>query len=275
MKLQNSGLVLIGILILGIFGWWQTKSKQPVIEPKVITQPHIVVANVFTAGLYAALSGLSFLYPIFLQQLWGLSATQTGLAFLPLSIAITLISLVSGSWAKRWGNSAMLLIGGSLASWGIGLQVLLGIEPNWWLLTGSLAILGIGFGTFIPALSSMALDVSDNYSGMASGFNNAVSRIAGSLAVAIVGSMMIIFFRFELTNSQISRDIKDDLVSKSNQLLAIRQAESPYTPSTIFQINTSYIYSQRYLIGILGFSTQAITLCMWWYLRRLPQSLNS
>ncbi len=146
-------------------------------------------ANVLTLFLYAALGGSLFYLPLELIQVHHYSATAAGGALAPFVVLMFTLSGWAGRLVDRFGPRGPLTIGPAIAAIGFALFAWLGANESYWI--GFLpAVLVLGFGmtiTVAPLTTTVMNAVSQNLSGVASGVNNAVSRAAGLLAVALFG----------------------------------------------------------------------------------------
>ncbi|RQW97258.1 MFS transporter [Micromonospora inaquosa] len=144
------------------------------------------VLNLFTVVVYAALSGFTFFFAVYLQNVVEWSALRTGIALLPMTLLLLVGSARAGALSARIGPRLPLAIGPVVAA--VGLLLLRGVGPgaSYWrdVLPGVL-LFGIGLTLVVaPLTASVLAAVQDRFSGVASGFNNAASRAGGLLAVA-------------------------------------------------------------------------------------------
>ena len=149
------------------------------------------VANLATFALYAALSAVLFFLPMLLVAGWGLSEFETSFAFAPLSLAIFLLSSRFGAMADRLG--AEKLIGGGAAVVALAyawLAMAVDSGAFWAGVLPPMILAGFGMAMVVAPLSAAVMGaVPEGDSGSASGINNAVSRVAGLVAVAGMGSL--------------------------------------------------------------------------------------
>lgn len=211
--------LILGLIVMFVFVYFETKTRHPLINFKVIMEKEVLGANIFTFLLYASSGGLPIIISFFLQSYVGKTAAETGFLFLPLIIMITLVPLISGKLADKHGSANYVMIGAFLAT--IGTALMLFSDKYTSYLTGLLPaflLIGTGFGLFIPALTKSALNVESKYSGMASGLNNAVSRYASLIGISMVGLVFSLFF-----NPQLASGIKQLGYEEEQQKQIIEQ----------------------------------------------------
>ncbi|MEV6811620.1 MFS transporter [Micromonospora sp. NPDC051296] len=144
------------------------------------------VLNVFTVLVYAALGGFTFFFAVYLQNVVGWSAFLTGIALLPMTVLLLVGSPGAGALSAKIGPRLPLTVGPVLAA--AGLLVLREVEPGasyWRQVLPGVALFGAGLTLVVaPLTASVLAAVADRFAGVASGFNNAASRVGGLLAVA-------------------------------------------------------------------------------------------
>lgn len=175
-----------GIAALVAFVLWERRVPHPMLPLSLFASRNFTVGNVSTAFVYGALSFGFFTLGLFLQQTLGFSATLAGLATLPPTILLLLLSQVSGTLSARFGPRLFMGVGPLLA--GVGFLFLAFVDQSAEYVTQLLpGILLFGFGlamTVAPLTSTILGAVADDHSGVGSAVNNAVSRIAGLVAIA-------------------------------------------------------------------------------------------
>ncbi len=225
------GSIAAGVLLLGLFVWRQKKVHSPLISSEVLTR-NVLLANVYTLLLYGIISSLAFFGVMFFQEVAGYSATQSGLALMPVSIVIAVMAVFSGTIADTYGTKKPMVVGSSLVM--LGLLLLLRTTENARyvseVLPGMFCI-GLGFGIFVPSLTKTALSVPEEYSGTASGINNAISRIGGLLGIALLGAVLSSSFyhilRRELKPLNLSPAVFQTISAESNKLMQIDMSAFP------------------------------------------------
>ncbi|MCJ1685557.1 DHA2 family efflux MFS transporter permease subunit [Rathayibacter sp. VKM Ac-2927] len=175
-----------GLAALVAFVLWERRTPNPMLPLSLFASRNFAVGNVSTAFVYGALSFGFFALGLYLQQGLGFSATLAGLATLPPTILLLLLSQVAGSLTARFGPRLFMGVGPLVA--GVGFLLLAGVRPPadyaTQLLPGIL-LFGLGLAITVAPLTSTILGAVDSrHSGVGSAINNAVSRIAGLVAIA-------------------------------------------------------------------------------------------
>lgn len=181
-----------GTLLFLLFLWRQRTARHPIMPLDVFRVRNFWTGNVATALIYGALALNGFVVAIYLQQGAGLSATLAGLASLPTTILMILLSSRIGALSGRWGARGFMTVGPIVM--GIGSLLLLSVAPQfdyWWQVLPSMIVFGLGLSITVSPLTAAILGaIEPARSGIASAVNNAVARVAGLVAVAAIGTIV-------------------------------------------------------------------------------------
>ena len=181
-----------GLVLLAAFLWRQARSAHALLPLSMFTVRNFGWGNVSTLFVYAALSLNGFVIGVYLQQGPGLSATAAGLASLPVTVLMILLSSRAGAWAGRLGPRLFMTVGPLLMAVGALLLLTVGRDFDyWWQVLPAMIVLGLGLALTVAPLTSAILGaIDERRSGIASAVNNAVSRVAGLLVVALLSTIV-------------------------------------------------------------------------------------
>ncbi|MFE6736386.1 MFS transporter [Microbacterium sp. NPDC057650] len=184
--------LVVGIAMLAGFLIRQARVRHPLLPLDMFRVRNFGWGNLATLFIYAALSLNGFVVVVYLQQGAGLGATEAGLASLPITILMILLSSRAGAWAGKYGPRIFMTAGPILMGLGALLLLTVGIEFNyWWQVLPSMLVMGLGLSITVAPLTAAILgSIDESRSGIASAVNNAVSRVAGLLVVAMISTIV-------------------------------------------------------------------------------------
>ena len=186
----------IGVVLLAAFLWAEAKEAHPMMPLGLFRSPVFSGINGLTLLLYFALGGAMFFLPFELIRVHGWTATGAGSAMLPFAAVMGLFSGAAGRLADRFGAKPSLSLGPILA--GCGLVLLAFMPEKAGYVAGPLAgmtVMAIGMTLAVGPLTAAVMGaVAEGHTGVASGVNNAVARIAGLLAIALLGVLLSAVF---------------------------------------------------------------------------------
>jgi EmrB/QacA subfamily drug resistance transporter len=216
------GPLLVGAAVLVAFVWFESRARSPMMPLQLFRSSNFSGANAITLFLYFALSGALFFVPFDLIRIQGYSAMAAGAAFLPFTLIMGSLSRWSGGLIERYGPRRLLTIGPVIVAAGFALCAVPGIGGSYWT-TFFPPMLVLGFGMAIsvaPLTTTVMRGAEDRYAGVASGINNATARVAGLLAVALLGSIAVGVFAGAL-------DSRLDRLQAAPEVRSALQAEVP------------------------------------------------
>ena len=182
----------LGLLCFAAFILWERRAPQPMLPLSIFGNRNFAWGNIATTFVYAALSIGTFIVVVFLQQVAGYSATLAALAFLPISIANVALSGLFGSLSGRYGPRLFMTVGPILC--GIGFLLFLTIDDTadyWWNVLPGVLVFALGLSVTVAPLTAAILgSIPAQQGGIGSAVNNAVARVAGLIAIAIVGVIL-------------------------------------------------------------------------------------
>lgn len=187
------GSLLIGVVCLVLFIVAEDREKRPMMPLHLFQSRPFSLTNLLTLLLYGALGVVFFLVPLLLIQVKRYSATEAGAALLPMPIIMFALSRWSGGLVARTGPRLPLTIGPAIAAVGLGLFARVGINDSYWMsVFPAIIVLGLGLAiTVAPLTTTVMSAVPSDHAGVASGINNTVARVAGLLAIAVFGVVLV------------------------------------------------------------------------------------
>ncbi|TQL47806.1 EmrB/QacA subfamily drug resistance transporter [Homoserinimonas aerilata] len=178
-----------GVIAFGLFLVRQRRARVPMMPFSIFRIRNFSVGNVATVLVYGALSLSGFIIVVFLQQQADFSAVLAGLSMLPVTIIMIATSSFFGGLSGRFGPRLFMAAGPIIAGVGFLLMLTTTLPVDYWtqLLPGIL-LFGLGLSTTVAPLTSAILgDIDPRQSGIGSAVNNAISRVAGLVAIALLG----------------------------------------------------------------------------------------
>lgn len=266
----------VGAVALGLFLRTEARSRAPMLPLALFRVRDFSAANILTLLLYAALGGSLFFFPLDLIQVQGYGATAAGAALTPFIAIMFLLSRWAGRLVDRFGPRPPLVVGPAIAAAGFALLSLPSIGESYW--TGffpAICVLGLGMSITVAPLTTTVMNaVGTERAGTASGINNAVSRAAGLLAIAVFGVVLTAAFdarlAHELARLQVPPDLIHTVVAQRDKLagIVLPQAIPPPAAAALkHAIGESFVSGFRQVMWISAGMALASALSAWIVLR--------
>jgi EmrB/QacA subfamily drug resistance transporter len=183
------GGLVAGAVLLTAFVLWERHHSDPMLPLELFRRRNFTVANIETLLVYAGLSSLFFFLTIFLQQVAGWSPLESGLAGLPVTVLLFVLSRFTGRLSARFGPRLFMGAGPLVAAVGVLLLARVDTDVSYvWDVLPAMVLFGVGLAlTVAPLTTTVMSDAHRGDSAIASGVNNAVARVAGLFGIAAVG----------------------------------------------------------------------------------------
>jgi EmrB/QacA subfamily drug resistance transporter len=269
----------VGLLCFIAFFFVEARVAEPMVPLQLFQSRPFTGANLLTLFLYAAVGIFFFLFPLDLIQVQGYSATATGAAALPFILLMSLLSRWSGGLVARYGARLPLILGPLITAVGFILFAAPSVGGSYWsTFFPAFIVLGFGMTISVAPLTTVVMDAVDqDRAGTASGINNAVARIAGLLAVAVLGIVMVRSFSNHLDSSlarlPIPAEQMKDIQSNYVKLAALeippgldRNAGSEIKAS----VNDAFVYGFRWIMLICAGLSVVGAAQSWWLIPGKP-----
>ena len=184
--------LVVGILLFAAFLVREGRTEHPMLPLGLFRRRNFAFGNLETLSMYGGLGAVLFFLVLFLQQVAGYDALQAGLATLPTTIVMFLLSRRAGRLADRFGPRWFMGIGPLVAAGGLLLLQRVDAHPDYLAdVFPALMVFSLGLSaTVAPLTATVLADADENNAGIASGVNNAIARVASLLAVAALGAVV-------------------------------------------------------------------------------------
>jgi EmrB/QacA subfamily drug resistance transporter len=188
-----------GVALLGWMVAIEKRSQDPMMPLSLFKNRVFSGVNLLTFFLYAGLSASMLFLSLDMVQIQGYSQLEAGLSFLPFTLLLIGVSRYAGGWADRHGPRTLLIAGPMVAGAGMILLSLVGQvhrhSDYWFSFFPGIVVFGLGMSlTVAPLTATVMGTVGSAYSGVASGVNNALSRVASVFANAVLGALAVVLF---------------------------------------------------------------------------------
>jgi EmrB/QacA subfamily drug resistance transporter len=182
----------VGVACFALFVLHEMRARHPMMDLDLFRIRNFAVANLTTFSAYAGLIGGLFFVTLFLQQVSGYSPLEAGLATTPISVLLFVLSPRFGRLASGTGPRLPMTAGPIVGGLGLLLMLRIGADAEYVTeVLPAVLVFGLGLAATVAPLTATVLDsVPEHRVGIASGINNGVSRVAGLLAIAVLGAVI-------------------------------------------------------------------------------------
>ena len=281
-----SNFVVIGSLTVGIgcliaFVITEGRVVSPMLPLSLFRSRTFTGANLLTLSLYAAIGIFFFLFPLNLIQVQGYSPTAAGASILPLIMLMFFLSSWSGGLVARYGPRGPMIVGPLIAAVGFALFAVPSIADNYWKsFFPAVIVLGFGMALTVAPLTTVVMSAVDqDRAGSASGVNNAVARLAGVLAIAVFGIVMVKAFDLRLSRDLAGLSLPVDVLRQihgSEIKLAGLQVPSGLDPGVTAiikkSIAESFVFGFR-IVMLFCLCLSLVSVAVAW--RMIPKEVRS
>jgi EmrB/QacA subfamily drug resistance transporter len=188
--------LVVGVVSFALFILHEARARHPMMDLGLFRIRNFAIANLTTLSAYAGLIGGLFFVGLFLQQVAGYSPLEAGLATTPISVLLFVLSPRWGRLASGTGPRLPMTAGPIVGGIGLIMMLRIGSGADY---VGdvlpAILVFGLGLSATVAPLTATVLDsVEERHVGIASGINNGVSRVAGLLAIAVLGAVISAHF---------------------------------------------------------------------------------
>ena len=257
--------LVVGVLSLAIFLLVEAHARNPMLPLTLFRSRDFSGANLMTFFLYTALGGSLFFVPLNLIQVQGYSATAAGAAWIPFILILFFLSRWAGGLVQKHGAKLPLVAGPAIAALGYALFTFLGIDGSYWTtFFPPVVVLGLGMAVSVAPLTTTVMNaVPKSRAGIASGINNAVSRIGGLLGIAVLGIVVLHAFNRELDQRLARLDIPPEVRrSIDDQRVRLAGAELPPGIDDQTQVALRQAINESFVVGFRVVMMTAVGLAL-------------
>jgi EmrB/QacA subfamily drug resistance transporter len=265
----------IGFACLLAFVWVEARERAPMVPLALFRSPTFSGANLLTLFLYAALGIFFFLFPLELIQIRGYSTTAAAAAALPMIVLMSSLSRWSGGLVDHCGPRTPLIVGPVIAGAGFALFAIIPVNGSYWTtLFPAFVVLGLGMAITVAPLTTVVMgSVDQDHAGTASGINNAVARVAGVLAIAVFGVVLVSSFSSRLNQELAKLPLPQDVfryIQENETRLAALQVPTGLDAKTAMAVRSAisqaFVAGFRLVIVVCAVLGAGSAMVGWWFI---------
>jgi EmrB/QacA subfamily drug resistance transporter len=185
------GAFVVAAVMLAVFVLLERHQRAPMLQLDLFRNRTYTGANLVILLVALAMFGVFFFVSLYMQNVLGYSAVQTGAAFLPMTILIILVAPIAGRTSDRIGSRGLLTVGMVLVAGQLLYFSRLGVDSSFWNLLPGFLVGGVGMAmTMTPSTAAATRSVPVDKAGVGSAVLNASRQVGGSLGIALMGAIM-------------------------------------------------------------------------------------
>ncbi|XWK89352.1 MAG: MFS transporter [Phormidium sp.] len=246
---------IIGLIILGIFIWWEARVESPALELSLFQKPAFSLGNLLILLFSFAQTGVFFHLSNYFQVLLKKSPVESALMLLPLTLALFVFNIISGTLVNRFGMRSLIVTGTAMFALAMFLfSRLISPDLTLWTLLIPMLLLGAGMAIAnIPRMNALLSSAPPNLAGVASATNNAFMQLGNAMGVAVTVALVTTFGRNYYLGELTKAGLNEERIRKVNELL--QKVLSSDLPS----ISSQFAIPEQQMKGLVGNYQAAFT----------------
>jgi EmrB/QacA subfamily drug resistance transporter len=260
------GLGIAGLVLLSVFAWWERRAAEPILPLHLFRSPVFSVANAMGFAIGMAMFGAIIFIPLFLQIVYGVSPTSSGLRTLPLMAGLLVASILSGRAISRIGRyKAFPIAGTALLVVGMYLLSLLTVGTASWVASAYMVVVGVGLGLVMQVLVLVVQnDARPQEIGVATSSATFFRSVGGAFGVAVFGA--IFASRLSHRLASLPRSVTAHLGSGVH----LNPAQVRQLPPKVHADFLSAFAHSLHGVFLFGMAMAAVPFVLSWFLREQP-----
>jgi EmrB/QacA subfamily drug resistance transporter len=260
------GLGIAGAILVAVFSWWETRATEPILPLHLFRSRIFTVANAmgFTIGM--AMFGAIIFIPLFLQIVYGVSPTSSGLRTIPLMVGLLTASILSGRAISRLGRyKAFPIAGTAVLVLGMYLLSLLAVDTPSWVASAYMVVVGVGLGLVMQVLVLVVQnDARPQEIGVATSTATFFRSVGGAFGVAIFGTIFASRLSHRLAG--LPRSVTAHLGSGVH----LNPAQIRHLPPPVHAEFLSAFAHSLHGVFLFGMALALVPFVLSWFLKEVP-----
>ncbi|KKO53958.1 MFS transporter [Paenibacillus sp. DMB20] len=240
-----------GILCLVIFMLWETRVKQPLIDPSLFRSSKFTWGSILATVISFAMFGVLFVTPQYFQAVQGVDALDSGLRLLPLVFGLLFGAPISDRLQSKFGTRATMALGFLILSAGLAIGANTGVDSGYGFASIWVTVVGLGIGLALPAAMDVAMSaLSAERSGVGSALIMSFRQVGGTMGVAILGTVLSTYYRDHLDLSGLPGDIAE--VVQRSVSAGADVAQKIDSPALLHSVRASFVAGMEVMLWVCG-----------------------